>query len=360
MAVAAVAAVVVTIIVAPRAYNLAVAAVSSGKHDNGDKNGSVSILWVGDTTPGSYVGLPPGDGDSLYARVKGRIQSAGIATGNLEGTLSTGGSSKCGPGGASGNCFAFQAPPRMARGLRRAGFDLMNMANNHAMDFGGGAYQSTVRALSSQKIAWTGAPGRITMLRRNDTKVAFIGFSAYSWSNQVTDLGAAQRLVQRATRTADVVVVLMHAGAEGEDQVHVPHGLEMAFGENRGNTRAFAHAVIDAGADLVLGSGPHVVRGVERYHNRLVAYSLGNFAAKGAFHRGPVSSLSGMLQVQVDAHGRVLWGRWKSLRLQGEGTPTPDRSRASLTLIRRLSKADFGAGAWRISSSGLLAEATDD
>ena len=71
--------------------------------------------------------------------------------------------------------------------------------------------------------------------------------------------------------------MIIHAGAEGADQLHTPYGSQYYLGENRGNARAFAHAVIDAGASIVLGSGPHVIRGIERYRGRLIAYSLGNF-----------------------------------------------------------------------------------
>ncbi len=317
--------------------------------------GPVTILWVGDTTPGSYAGLPPGDGGGLFSGVRARLHGAGITVGNLEGTLSEGGSSKCGAAGPGGTCFAFQAPSRYARGLRRAGFDVMNMANNHAMDFGRSVYWGTVRALRAQRIARTGAPGLITVVERNGTRVAFVGFSAYHWTNPMTDLARTRTLVRRAATRADVVVVVMHAGAEGSDRTHVPYGDEVAFGEDRGNTRAFAHTAIDAGADLVLGSGPHVVRGVERYHHRLIAYSLGNFASQGTFARGGVLSLSGMLEVQVDPRGRVLGGRWKALRLTGAGRPIADPVHLSTWLVRRLSLEDFGARAWPIGVDGRVA-----
>ena len=317
--------------------------------------GPVTILWVGDTTPGSYVGLPPGDGEGLFSGVRARLRGAGIAAGNLEGTLAEGGASKCGAAWPDGTCFAFQAPPRYAKGLRSAGFDVMNMANNHAMDFGRRVYWGTVRALRAQRIARTGAPGLITVLERNGTRVAFVGFSAYHWTNPMTDLARTRTLVRRAATRADVVVVIMHAGAEGSDRTHVPHGREVAFGEDRGDTRAFAHTAIDAGADLVLGSGPHVIRGIERYHHRLIAYSLGNFASQGTFARGGVLSLSGMLEVQVDPDGHVLGGRWKALELTGQGRPVADPVHMSTYLVRRLSRQDFGARAWPIAVDGRLA-----
>ena len=84
------------------------------------------------------------------------------------------------------------------------------------------------------------------------------------------------------------MVVLMHAGAEGADRTHVPAGREEAYGEDRGDSPLFARTAIDAGADLVLGSGPHVLRGMQLYKGRLIAYSLGNLAGWHNFSRhGP-------------------------------------------------------------------------
>lgn len=313
---------------------------------------SLTLTWVGDITPGSYVGLPPGDGLGLFRSQLRALRGADIATGNLEGTLGEGGSSKCGAAGNGGACFAFQAPARYAGGLRRAGLDMLNMANNHAMDFGPVGFSQTIKALRGQGLRRTGAPGQIAVLRRRGIRVAFVGFAAYKWASDINDLPAARRLIKRARRRAQIVVVFFHAGAEGEGETHVPHGPESAFGENRGDTRRFARAVVDAGADLVLGSGPHVIRGMERYHGALIAYSLGNFADHGALGQGPVSSLTGLLRVRLAADGRLLAARWKALRLAGAGTPVDDPERASLLLVRRLSRQDFGSGTWGLDGHG--------
>jgi len=149
--------------------------------------------------------------------------------------------------------------------------------------------------------------------------------------------------VQEAGRTADVVVVLMHAGAEGSDKTHTPKGAETAYGEFRGDSRAFAHAVVDAGADVVLGSGPHVIRGMEQYRGRLIAYSLGNFAGWKNFSRSGNLALSGLLTVRVAGDGRVLGGKWLPLRIADPGVPKVDSGKTSLSLVRRLSEADFSS-----------------
>ena len=164
----------------------------------------------------------------------------------------------------------------------------------------------------------------------------------------------AQALVRKAAAQADLVVVAMHAGAEGSGATHVPHGTETFLGENRGDSRRFAHAVVDAGADLVVGSGPHVIRGMERYHGRLIAYSLGNFVGYKNFGTGGTLSLSAILSVQLRGDGAFVGGTWTSLRLDGDALPHPDPSHASARLVAQLSREDFGAAAPRIAADGAI------
>ncbi len=226
---------------------------------------------------------------------------------NYEGTFAPGGPSKC--GGGSPNCFAFQAPARNARTLRRSGVDAVNLANNHAYDYGALGYASTRRALRRAGANATGAPGEIRYMRRNRTRLALVGFSTYRWSAPLNDGGAVRRLVRRAARRADIVIVLFHAGAEGADRTHVPHGHEHAFGEDRGHLRAFARIAIGAGGDVVLGSGPHVLRGLELYRRRLIAYSLGNLAGWRNFNTsGGLLSLSALVTMSLSPTGRFRRG----------------------------------------------------
>jgi hypothetical protein len=135
--------------------------------------------------------------------------------------------------------------------------------------------------------------------------------------------------------------VLIHAGAEGADKTSTPQGTEKAYGEFRGNSRAFSHAMVDAGASAVLGSGPHVVRGVERYKGKIIAYSLGNFAGWGNFGQGGNLSLSGLLTVKIDKNGEILGGRWLSLKLVDRGVPVVDSKNTSGKLVEKLSARDF-------------------
>ncbi|HEX3316395.1 MAG TPA: CapA family protein [Solirubrobacteraceae bacterium] len=322
---------------------------------------ALSFQWAGDLTPGSRYGVPGDGGRAQLAQARPLLSQADLTLANLEGTYSRGGRSKCGGGGGKGggggakgvDCFAFQAPPGNAPALRWAGIEAVNQANNHAFDFGASGQAQTLAALQRAQVLVTGRPGQVTLAQINNVNVALLGFAPYPWASPLLDIGRARRQIAAAARRASVVIVAIHAGAEGADKDHVPHGHEHAFGEDRGNARAFAHAAIDAGADLVVGSGPHVIRGVERYRGRLVAYSLGNFAGWHNFGMGGRLSLSGILRVDLAADGTPTDGTWISMRLTGPGIPVPDRSGASAKLAAKLSRGDFGANAG-VRPSGAL------
>jgi poly-gamma-glutamate capsule biosynthesis protein CapA/YwtB (metallophosphatase superfamily) len=309
----------------------------------------VTLEWVGDIALSTQRGLPPGGLARALAPVAHQLQNADLTAGNLEGTLSVSGPSKCG-GIGGGSCFAFQAPPSTAGQLRALGFDLVNQANNHSLDFGYTGRAQTVAALDHAGVAHTGFPGQITVLKANGIKVAFVGFAPYSFDGNLLDLPAVKALVRKARKRAQLVVVLIHAGAEGAGQLHTPYGTQYFLGEDRGDARGFAHAVINAGASIVLGSGPHVIRGIERYHNRLIAYSLGNFVGYHTLGAGGVLSDSAILRVTLDTHGRVLAGDWIPVTLVG-GLPRLDRSGTGARLVARLSREDFPQH-YRIRPSG--------
>jgi poly-gamma-glutamate capsule biosynthesis protein CapA/YwtB (metallophosphatase superfamily) len=312
-----------------------------------------TIAWGGDVTPGSDYGLPPDHGRGMLAGVAELLRSADVAAVNLEGTLGLGGAAKCAKG-AGRNCFSFQAPADNAIALAAPGVDVVNLANNHAYDYGPVGAALTDAALRRFGIAATGPPAQITYVDLPQARVAFLGFAAYPWASPLRDLPAVRALVRRAAARANVVVAFAHGGAEGAGQTHTPDRDEVAYGERRGNLRAFAHAAVDAGADLVLGSGPHVLRGIERYHDRLIAYSLGNLAGYRNFGRSGTTALSGLLRVRVTAGGAFAAGTFSSLRLVGPGLPRTDPTGAAARLVRTVSRQDFGARGVGIAPDGAL------
>jgi poly-gamma-glutamate capsule biosynthesis protein CapA/YwtB (metallophosphatase superfamily) len=294
-------------------------------------------------------GLPSDGGASFFDDVD-HLLVGDVVLGNLEGTLATGGSSKCGSG--SPNCFAFRTPPSYARHIKEAGFTVMNLANNHANDFGPSALRETVAALSRFGIRSTGRPGTVAVQKVGGQRVAVLGFASYDWADPLLDIPAARKRVQETARKAEIVIVTFHGGAEGSDKTHVPQGSEYFLGENRGDLRRFSRAVIDAGADIVIGHGPHVLRGMEVYKGRLIAYSLGNFGGYEVFGLNSVTATSMVLQATLAPDGRLQRARIRPTQLVGSGVPAPGGD--AIATVRELSQDDFGARAPRIGAAGVV------
>jgi poly-gamma-glutamate capsule biosynthesis protein CapA/YwtB (metallophosphatase superfamily) len=324
---------------------------SGSSRPNQLKGGAVTIAAVGDTMLGMTPTLPPSPA-SYFSRVKRQL-SGDIVFGNLEGTLTdVSESPKCGAG--SSECFAFRAPPEFGQALRAAGFTLMSNANNHSFDYGQAGEEETLRALERAGIFQTGLPGEITTVRAAGLRLAFVGFAPYDNTASLTDLTTARDLIRDAAEHADIVVCAFHAGAEGTDAQHVTGEEEIYLGEDRGNPEEFAHMAIDAGADLILGSGPHVLRGMEIYRRRLIAYSLGNFSG---FHNFALEGSLGesvVLRATLAGDGSFETGRLASVRLVEAGQPVPDPNGAGAELISTLSDEDFGRTAVSVDSDGRL------
>lgn len=302
--------------------------------------GGGDIALTGDADPRVFAGIRP------------YLQQADLAVGNLEGTLTTDGAPRC--SGGTG-CYTFRGSPAWAWTLRNAGFTVLNVANNHALDFGPDGQRETLDALARAGLLEQGLPGQVLYVSIRGIRIALIGCAPYTWAQSLLDVAGSARLVRNAARRADVVIVYMHAGAEGTSATHVEDVDETYLGEPRGNSRVFAHAMIRAGADLVFGSGPHVVRGIEWYGGRLIAYSLGNLAGTHTLSTQDSLGVSALLRVTFDSRGRPDAASVVPLRLTGLGTPAFDPTRAVVPWIRTLSHQDFGARAIGVSSAGRLA-----
>ena len=311
----------------------------------------VTIAATGDVALGRDGALPSSGGATLFSSVGAEL-TGDVVLGNLETALTTGGESKCGAGGP--NCFAFRAPPSYARALKDAGFTVLNLANNHSFDYGPEGEHDTGAALDRFGLSHTGRPGEIARERVGRLRVAILGFAPYPWAQDLLDIPAAQRLVREADAAADVVVVTMHAGAEGAEHAHVVAGPEFYLGEPRGDVVAFAHGVVDAGADLVVGHGPHVLRGAEWYRGRLIAYSLGDFSGHQNFSVAGALGTSAILRVTLRPDGSWVRGKLVATRLVGSGAPVLDPARGAYGVVRSLSRDDFGSRAMRVAPTGRL------
>ncbi len=320
------------------------------------KDARVRIRAVGDVMLGTSFPeglLPPDDGVASLAGVAPLLRDADLTFVNLEGPLCDNGETKkCRKGG--GNCYAFRSPTRYGQFLKDAGVDLASTANNHAGDFGELCRRETESTLDALGIGWSGPAGTVASVERNGLRVGLVAFHTSASGNDVNNHAIAAALVRSAKREHDLVVVSFHGGAEGAKALHVPKGRELFLGENRGDLRAFSRAVIDAGADLVLGHGPHVVRGLEFYKDKLVVYSMGNFATYGSFNlRGP-QGLGMVVDVELDGRGHFQAGRLLATRQEGRGIPQPDPSNEVVGLVRQLTGEDFPDTGALVAEDGTL------
>ncbi len=324
----------------------------------------VTLSGVGDVIMGTQPDhLPPRKGSGIFDPVKAWLASD-LVMGNLETPLTADtGYAKCRmvtptptPGGptptpvSDPNCHQFYLPASYADRLRDGGFRVMNLANNHSTDMGSAGLDNTRSALKAAGLQPTGGRNEISYVSVRGIRLAVLGFSVYSSGANLNDIAAATDLVRRATQHADVVVIQMQAGAEGADRTHVRPGHEYFLGEDRGDEIAFTHAAIDAGADVVFGHGPHVMRGMQFYKGRLIAYSLGNFCGYGVLSANGYLGVGGILRVSLHKDGTWAGGSLVPTEMIRGGLPTVDPGRRAIDFVNGLSTADFGATAARLSS----------
>ncbi len=314
---------------------------------------AVGDVMLGSTFP-DEAGLPPDDARQLLAPVASLLRGADLTIGNLEGPLLDAGESiKC-AGKKPGHCYAFRVPTRYGERLKEVGFKVMGLANNHALDFGPAGWESSKKTLDALGIGHTGELGDIAHLEIKGRKVAVIGFSTYDKMYDLNDLDRVRREIEALKADGSLVVVSFHGGAEGITCQHVPKGHEIFLGEDRGDLRAFAHLAIDAGAALVIGHGPHVLRGLEVYKGRLIAYSLGNFATWDKMNLSGPLGVTAVLEVKLADDGGFLGGALHSARQDKPGGPKLDPKREAVAQLSKLSKEDFGEAAPRIAPDGAL------
>ncbi|MEV4639925.1 CapA family protein [Actinoplanes sp. NPDC049548] len=339
---------------APASRPPAASAPSSAPAASASPAKAVSLSATGDIIMGQAPGkLPADDGRGFFDKVE-KVLAADLVMGNLEQTLTDDtGFRKC--GADSDRCFAFRTPPSYAAHLKAAGFGLLNQANNHGGDYGDAGFDNTRKALEAHDLRHTGAEGEITVVPVGGVRVAVVGFAPYERFNDLRNLEQARDVVRRAGEQGDLVVVQVHMGAEGADHTHVRPGDEFLGSENRGDPIAFGHAVVDAGADLVVGHGPHVLRAMEFYKGRLIAYSLGNFSSGPAQLRsGGVLGRSGVLTVSLEPDGRWAGGTFHSTVIGSDGRPEPDPDGKGRAAVARLSAADFPDSGAQLAPDGAI------
>jgi poly-gamma-glutamate capsule biosynthesis protein CapA/YwtB (metallophosphatase superfamily) len=316
----------------------------------------ITLAAVGDTMPGTDYPeniLPDDDGLSFFDGVTPTLSAADIAFGNFEGVLLDGGTpvKQC---KNARQCFLFRTPTRYAALLKLAGFDVMSLANNHARDFGEDGRTSSMAALDAVGIRHSGREGTVASWVVKGRRVGLVAFAPNVGSNSLNDAEPARALVASLAANHDIVIVSFHGGAEGNGAEKLPFAREIFAGEDRGDVIEFAHAMIDAGADLVIGHGPHVVRPVELYHDRLIAYSLGNFATYYGISVEGIRGIAPILLTTLDADGKFLSGRIEATTQLRPAGPSLDPNRGVITLMQTLTREAFPAGALDIADDGAL------
>ncbi|HET7024541.1 MAG TPA: CapA family protein [Gemmatimonadales bacterium] len=306
----------------------------------------IGLTFTGDINLGNSLqddGVPPDSGRGLLAPVV-PLLAGDLVIGNLEGALSdTLPPVKCGP--QERHCYTFRTPLFLAARLRDAGFTHLNLANNHALDLGPEGRASTERVLDSLDITHYGPLGEIAFdtLQAGDSLrvVALIGFTTYPGTYDLLDTLRSRAVVDSVRKLADIVLVTFHGGTEGDRAIHTGTGMERLGREKRGDLRTWAHAMVDAGADAVVGHGPHVLRGIEFWRGRPIVYSMGNFLTYRGFSLKGYKGITALLHLELDPHGRFLAGRLIPLHQALRQGPRPDPTDAAISLVRRMTAQDF-------------------
>ena len=320
---------------------------------------TVLLMGVGDLMLGSNYPspnlLPPNGGKDILQEVAPVLKKADITFGNLEGViLSENGTPKQCKNPAY--CYVFKSPDSYVQNFLDAGFDLLSIANNHTGDFGAKGREHTAKVLQDAGIQFAGHETHpYTIFEREGIRYGFCAFAPNTGTVSLLKIEEAASLIRMLNDSCDIVIVSMHAGAEGSKYNHITRKDEIYVGENRGNPYSFAHRAIDAGADIVWGHGPHVVRAVEVYKDRFIAYSLGNFATYGTINVNGISGYAPIIEIETDRTGKFIRGKIHSaIQHKGEG-PRWDSSYRVAKEIKALTEKDIPECDLSISKEGNIA-----
>jgi hypothetical protein len=321
------------------------------------KKDTVTIIGVGDIMMGTNYPedkLPSGDGSFLMKSVEDILKNADLTFGNLEGTLlDNGGTPKtCHDPKV---CYVFRTPVRYVQNLLNAGFDVMSLANNHAGDFGETGRKSSIKTLEDAGLYHAGQLTHpYTIFEKDSITYGVVAFSPNGGCVNFNDIPNAKALVAHLDSLSDIVIVSFHGGAEGAQYQNVPRTNELFHGENRGNVYKFAHEMIDAGADIIFGHGPHVTRAVDVYKNRFIAYSMGNFCTYRGISVSSVNGIAPILKVYTDTHGKFHKAQIiPTYQTYGTGVRI-DPEKQVIRKIKELTEKDFPESLIRFDENGII------
>ena len=253
--------------------------------------------------------------------------------------------------------FCFGMPSTYVKYYKDAGFNLISVGNNHSNDFRQYGRDNTTKVLNANHLNWAGFQTKPTAtFTINGVRYGFCAFSPNTAIVPLHDYANMKDLVGQLRKTCDIVIVSMHCGGEGTSYQHVTRKDDYYIEQNRGNAYEFAHLAIDAGADLVLGHGPHVTRGVEIYNGKFIAYSMGNFATYSQIKIAGLLGVAPIFRIRLDAKtGDFIDAQVISTYQSNPNTgPHIDQNEQALKLIKSLSAKDFYDNPPTISDDGWI------
>jgi poly-gamma-glutamate capsule biosynthesis protein CapA/YwtB (metallophosphatase superfamily) len=308
---------------------------------------TITIVAVGDIMMGTIhpdgKHLPPNKDCSPQLKELIPVLSSGdITFGNLEGVLTdtNTGAKTCNDPSV---CYTFGMPTHFVNCLIDAGFNLLSVANNHVGDFGEHGRKNTVETLKQSGINFAGlADYRQTdVFTINGVKYGFCAFAPNMGTVSIKNIPAAEKIVRQLAETCDIVIVSFHGGGEGRSHQHVTRQKESYLGEDRGNVYEFAHRMIDAGADVLLGHGPHVTRAIEVYKDRFITYSMGNFCTYDKVNISGENGLAPIFKIYTDKKGKFLKAQIHPTYQQKFEPVRIDTQKRVIKVIQDLTKTDF-------------------
>ena len=218
-----------------------------------------------------------GDLNFITRNIKDILESDDMTLVNFEGTLTTA------PVYKTKNDFTFAAPPAYVEILKNGSIEAVALENNHVMDHGEAGLAETKATLDNAGIVWSDSKN-MGVYKVKGVSIAMLTYQQYR--EKVEELLVQVPLdVARAKAAHDIVIVSFHWGQE----------LDYKPNKNQIN---LGRATIDAGADLVLGHHSHRINPIERYKDKYIVYSLGNFSFAGNTKPSDMSTF--LFQVRFD------------------------------------------------------------
>ncbi len=296
---------------------------------------------MGDRKVGTFV--DKNGGPAAFEGVKPYLEAADVAFVNLEGSISDTGSRLV------SKEYTFRARPALLDGLTSAGVDVVSLANNHSLDYRWKALADCISRLDTAAIKHAGAgesldkasapaiidtpAGKVAVIAASEIGSGFAATSERPGNYYVSSSSAATKAladrVKAAAKEADFVIVSLH------------WGVEYKVGANSRQISR-AHALIDAGADLILGHHPHVVQGLEIYKDRLIVYSMGDFVFD---HYSRITGEAFVLQVSIPRDGSAPWGTIVPVYLSDSfGIPAVVTGKSAARILDRLTSLSAQRG----------------